>query len=95
MKAKHTPGPWRQTAIPAGFNSPTIMFSGSYGVDLVDCTGTDAAPNPADVRLMVAAPDLAAALAALVAYSDEPGSCEEEGEALVAAARAALARAGL
>lgn len=76
----HTPGPWRVTAIPAG-NSPTIMFSGSYGVDLIDCTGNDNPPNPADVALMASAPELLAELDALRAtVADLRGALESLAE---------------
>lgn len=93
--AKHTPGPWRLTAIPAG-NSLTVMVSGSAGYDLVDALGNDAPTNPADARLIAAAPDLAAALARLLALADD-GEAElgdDATEAALQAARDALAKAG-
>lgn len=91
---KHTPGPWRLTAIPAG-NSATIMVSGSAGYDLVDATGNDAPTNMADARLIAAAPELAEALLGLLA--DAIGCDLQEGPnaGSVIAARAALAKAGL
>lgn len=103
-KSKHTPGPWRLTAIPAG-NSLTVMVSGSAGYDLVDALGNDAPTNPADARLIAAAPELAEALAELVRMADDTRydtePCNWSTDAKLSRheklrmARAALAKAGV
>ena len=93
--AKHTPGPWRVTAIPAG-NSSTIMLNGSAGFDLVDVTGNDQPANPADVRLMAAVPELLEALRDCErVLSDLPAVTEANTRVAKAyvAARAAIAKA--
>jgi len=57
MNATHTPGTWM---LPSG-SIDILCFSGSSPYQLVDATGNGYPPNPADMRLIAAAPDLLAA----------------------------------
>ena len=65
MDAKHTPGPWR---IEQGINGG-ISYRGPAGEFVLD-TGTDGGfDNEADTNLIAVAPDLLAALDAIVSKS--------------------------
>lgn len=95
MSARHTPGPWRVATIPAG-NSLTVCLNGSGGYDLVDMTGNDTPTNPADARLIAAAPELADALAWAVRWlTDQEAGMGEAAQAKLQTAREALAKAGV
>ena len=73
MSAQHTPGPWR---VERQNPSPTTgewMIAGTkpgYLAEVRDCGSRDVQAN---ARLIAAAPDLLAALQALVAELDGPG----------------------
>ena len=91
MSAQHTPGPWKICA-----KSDTIIRD--QDGKLLAATMPDFPDySKANARLIAAAPDLAAALAALVTLADDPESCEGslDADRALDAARAALARAGI
>lgn len=70
---KHTPGPW--TARPDSNREEadwTIVLNGSAGYDLMPWTDGQGV-NPADARLIAAAPDLLAAAQALLGEADSTG----------------------
>jgi hypothetical protein len=54
----HTPGPWRQHSE----HPERIILNGSAGYEVRHAWDEDCRPNPADVRLIAAAPELLAAL---------------------------------
>jgi len=58
----HTPGPWHQHTQ----HPERIILNGSAGYEVHHAWDENLGPNPADVRLMAAAPELLAALKALV-----------------------------
>lgn len=73
MNAKHTPGPWVETT----GNATDLRWVEAPGVDVAEVRSG----NPADVRLIAAAPDLLAALDAvttalsdLAAFRDKDGT---------------------
>ena len=96
MSAQHTPGPWR---VERQNPSPTTgewMIAGTkpgYLAEVRDCGSMDVQAN---ARLIAAAPDLLAALQALVAELDGPGKPDSSDsyapEHFVTAAKAAIAK---
>jgi hypothetical protein len=85
--AAHTPGPWtveESCVTDGGWDIPEIpeaMYRDSrFGLE-------------ADAKLIAAAPDLLAALAHIVSFYQDPMPVGSSGEAMINAARAALAKA--
>lgn len=64
MRKKHTPGPWK---VNTGPEETIVWLNGSAGYELRDPTGFGGKANPADARLIAAAPDLLEAAKAMVA----------------------------
>lgn len=64
MSKAHTPGPWR---VNTQLEGTVIWLNGSAGYELRDPTGFGHKVNPADARLIAAAPDLLLAAKAMVA----------------------------
>ena len=86
-RATFTPGPWALGTIEQNDGSVAVMDASSDRVARVDAGLKRGAAN---ARLIAAAPELYAALWALVDYrGSDPGA---HGRRLVAAARAALAK---
>lgn len=109
MSDAFTPGPWSWEEAPTHdtYEGPMDRLLGPGGAEVCnfgDCTHyypvEGIPPNAADKRLMSAAPDLLAAIEALVAYQestdldDEPEDGEYgDGKRALVAARAAIAKA--
>jgi hypothetical protein len=92
MTPKHTPGPWWVQR----FKEGTLAVYGPYSKtkDILDF-GTRNYPatiTDADLSLILAAPDLLAALRALVEFADN-GTPIQPGAAVVDDARAVIAKA--
>lgn len=88
MTTKHTPGPWYTTAKGNKYQAQIAQEPTGKTIS-VTYTGNDA-----DARLIAAAPDLLAALEALVSiiYSEQPNPSVSL-RALIPQARAAIAKA--
>ncbi len=91
--SKHTPGPWHAREWTCHAPTSIGIEGGPYGfIQLAECSGLGNHPcvspeqEEANVRLIVAAPDLLAALKAVVAVADR--NTDEFN-----AARAAIAKA--
>jgi len=97
MSTTHTPGPW----IARGKHSPWVQTPGAQGAVICHVHGNPERTEEqaaADAKLLAAAPDL---LAALVALLDKPGPLfhlipegEEKHWPQIAAAREILAKIG-
>lgn len=102
--SKHTPGPWKfgvrsfdndykvaekpfDYTGPGHYENPSIF--GPDGREIVGCDEYMVFHNPADIRLMVAAPDLLEALKAMLEYYGSHTACVECQDM----ARAAIAKA--
>ena len=94
MNTKHTPGPWSRN-IRAGGKYP-VVFAGRNQHAATVCQQRDGAETEANIDLIAAAPDMLAALCALLAAID-CGGHEEVVDAsnplCVKSARAAIATA--
>jgi hypothetical protein len=67
MGAKHTPGPWRaDRVLVENTDDHMIVHVATWGGENIADCGTFAECNPADARLIAAAPDMYGALVALV-----------------------------
>jgi len=94
---KHTPGPWELDADPTATNPVWIIptngvKNGDYW-SVCKCDGPNAKTN---ARLIAAAPDLLAALRALITEWDRPREIPADPDwcdAIVGQARAAIAKA--
>ncbi len=82
---KHTPGPWR---ISDARSTKVVLIDDAKGQAVGELVWADVR-NPADARLIAAAPDLLDALKDLVSVLGA-----DSGEAEIVAARAAIAKAG-
>lgn len=71
--SQHTPGPWRIRAERYKFIRIETALSGIAGLDTIDGEGM------ANARLIAAAPDLLAALEAMVAVHDKPCRFDHNG----------------
>ena len=97
MRAKHTPGPWFAVGYQVEIESETVADICTTNANLFGQGALhDDARSMANARLIAAAPDLLAALEALVishrALCDSP-SWDEQDEAEQAQARAIIAYA--
>lgn len=91
--SKHTPGPWKVNTQPEG---TVVWLNGSAGYELRDPTGFGHKANPADARLIAAAPDLleaAKAAAAFIAQRSRPGKSDPLADRTMATIQAALNKA--
>lgn len=89
--SKHTPGPWKVNTQPEG---TVVWLNGSAGYELRDPTGFGHNANPADARLIAAAPDLLRALKDLVARCDGDEGVRADGSNIDTAwAHAIIAKA--
>src|SRR6185295_10185597 len=94
--SKHTPGPWELDADPSAINLVWVVPTNGVKNDdywsVCKCDGPNAKPN---ARLIAAAPDLLEMLTALAWHPLVFVGCEddEEFQALVMKARAAIAKA--
>lgn len=98
---KHTPGPWVTAGVVIVTDQPEPQTIG-YSDDHRNTRATCIERKKANARLMAAAPDLAAALDALVALAydsdyadDDPMTHDARVQATLAAAEAALVKAGV
>lgn len=96
--SEHTPGPWKvNLSTPAdGFECYWITACpvSNQERELATVTGPHNANNGANAHLIAAAPDLLAALKQMVAdYGDVPEPYDSDGQAVISAARAAVAKA--
>ncbi len=82
---KHTPGPWR---ISDARSTKVVLIDDAKGQAVGELVWADVR-NPADARLIAAAPDLLDALKDLVSVLGP-----DSGEAEIVAARAAIEKAG-
>ena len=91
----HTPGPWRvRKDEPGKWLLKQEGNGGLYLFDLRECPGI--AATDANARLIAAAPDLLAALRALITEWDRPREIPADPDwcdAIVGQARAAIAKA--
>lgn len=88
----HTPGPWE-----ARPSDGQIILNGSNAYDIQEIYNGQGGFNPDDIRLMAAAPELAAALRAIVAcaHMESPvgGKAYFISDRRMTAARSAMAKA--
>jgi len=87
----HTPGPWYRN-IPADGKYPTV-FAGRNQHVAVASQQKDSAETEANISLIAAAPELLDALALLLPYAARAIQGTTEGQPLLDAARAAIAKA--
>jgi len=91
---KHTSGPWIAADVFVN-NSPNrlILRQTKYGGDVVLDLGDTEHANMANARLIAAAPELLDALVLLLPYAARAIQGTTEGQPLLEAARAAIAKA--
>lgn len=83
MTAKHTPGPWRLEARGLVVAANSELVADTFDKDA----------NPADSRLIAAAPDMLAALKYITLYRSCTGGPQKLVEEFQHVARAAIAKA--
>lgn len=93
MNARHTPGPWDILGSVSLMNLDVVYGSGR--IAMMECENDEISDGElfANAALIAAAPDLLAALRLAVDTLSPPRNAEET--AAVAAARAALRKAGV
>lgn len=96
-KGQHTPGPWDYVVVASDNEVMAGCWVRAHGCDWpprLVCKVLDSDDYPAvpDARLIAAAPELLAALIALIPLAND-GSTRKSHQALVAAAKAAIAKA--
>ena len=91
MNTKHTPGPWRERAMPG--RKTTAWISGGDGNLITEISGARRLPeeNAANAALIAAAPEMLAALKNLV--NDALANGMHSSEPRIIEARQAIAKA--
>ena len=87
MQTTHTPAPW---TLAAGHSTRVLLINDARGHAVGEYVDTR---NPADARLIAAAPELLAALNDLLPIAARSVQGTTDGEPLLARARAAITRA--
>ena len=97
MSGGHTPGPWDILGSVSLMNLDVVYGSGR--IAMMECENDEISDGElfANAALIAAAPDLLAALEAMVAMFADHAQYDEDGHetAAIAAARAALRKAGV
>ena len=95
MNTQHTPGPWEVGAAPTSVYAPVTPDSYVYIASASSRGSNDEETDQANARLIAAAPELLAALRALVKQHDRPHGFDDSGWYIeqLEAARAAIAQA--
>jgi hypothetical protein len=85
MTTQHTPGPW---TISGGFSNRVYLINDAKGFAIGETVYADTR-NPADARLIAAAPDMLAALQHVLERATMPGFLRDEVKAAIARATVA------